>query len=177
LSVCRDGNTDSLRRPYGWKCRFNGDEFRRSPVAARHFRQCFQPDSIPKATKSGRSWFGERHALQLDGMNASSRRRQRVPLAAALLCALVLLTSAERRLAYLDFNPDHGVRIENSEKPDGDEIINRLIFVDDAAEVIVPAVGDACDAAPVPVESCARSLIAVRLSESRAPPLPVQPQV
>jgi len=109
-------------------------------------------------------------------MKASSRRRLRVPFA-VLLCALVLLTSAERRLAYLDFNPDHGVRIENSEKPDGDEIINRLVFVDDAVEVIVPAVGDACHAAPVPVESCARSLIAVRLSESRAPPLPVPSHV
>jgi hypothetical protein len=83
----------------------------------------------------------------------------------------VLLTFAERRLAYLDFNSDGRVRIENNEKPEGDEIINRLIFVDDAAECIVPAVGDACHAAPIPVESCTRSLITVRLSESRAPPL------
>jgi len=105
------------------------------------------------------------------GMEDTSRgRRQRIRLA-ILLCALVLLTSAERRLAYLDFNSAGGVRIENNEKPDGDEIINRLIFVDDAAEFIVPAVGDACHAAPIPVESCTRSLIAVRLSESRAPPL------
>jgi hypothetical protein len=96
--------------------------------------------------------------------------RQRIRLA-VLLCALVLLTFAERRLAYLDFNSDGEVRIENNEKPDGDEIINRLIFVDDAAEFIVPAVGDACQAAPIPVESCTRSLITVRLSESRAPPL------
>jgi hypothetical protein len=104
-------------------------------------------------------------------MDDTSRdRRQRIRLA-ILLCALVLLTSAERRLAYLDFNSDHGVRIENNEKPDGDEIINRLIFVDDAAEFVVPAVGDACHAAPIRVESCTRSPIAVRLSESRAPPL------
>jgi len=86
------------------------------------------------------------------------------------LCALVLLTFAERRLAYLDFNSDLGVRVENNDKPDGDEILNRLIFVDDAAECIVPAVGDACHAALIPVESCTRSLITVRLSESRAPP-------
>jgi hypothetical protein len=103
-------------------------------------------------------------------MKASSRRRQQVPFA-VLLCVLVLLTFAERRLAYLDFHSDGGVRIENNEKPDGDEIINRLIFVDDAAEFIVPAVGDACHAASIPVESCTRSLITVRLSESRAPPL------
>ena len=102
--------------------------------------------------------------------DTSRGRRQRIRLA-ILLCALVLLTSAERRLAYLDFNSAGGVRIENNEKPDGDEIINRLIFVDDAAEFIVPAVGEACHAAPIPVESCTRSLITVRLSESRAPPL------
>jgi len=83
----------------------------------------------------------------------------------------VLLTFAERRLAYLDFNSDRGVRIENNDKPEGDEIINRLIFVDDAAGFIVPTVGDACHAAPIPAESCPRSLITVRLSESRAPPL------
>ena len=103
-------------------------------------------------------------------MEASGRRCQQV-LLAVLLCALVLLTFAERRLAYLDFNSDGGVRIENNEKPDGDEIIDRLVFIDDAAEFIVPAAGDACHAAPVPVESCTRSLITVRLSESRAPPL------
>jgi len=107
---------------------------------------------------------------QLYSMEASSRRSQRVPFA-VVLCALVLLTFAERRLAYLDFNSDRGVRIENNDKPEGDEIINRLIFVDDAAGFIVPTVGDACHAAPIPAESCTRSLITVRLSESRAPPL------
>ena len=112
----------------------------------------------------------------MDGMKASSRCSQRVPFA-VLLCALVLLTFAERRLAYLDFNSDGGVRLENNDKPEGDEIINRLIFVDDAAEFIVPGVGEACHAAPSPVESCARSLITVRLSESRAPPLVVPSHV
>ena len=134
------------------------------------FRKYFRPNPIPKATKSGESWVGGRHAHKLCGMEASGRHRQQIPFA-VLLCGLVLLTFAERRLAYLDFNSDGEVRIENNEKPDGDEIINRLIFVDDAAELIVPAVGDACHAAPIPVESCTRSLIAVRLSESRAPPL------
>ena len=103
-------------------------------------------------------------------MNSSARRRRRFHLA-VLLGALVLLASAERRLAYLDFHAASDVRIENNEKPDGDEIINRLIFVDDAAEPIVPTVGEACHAAFIPVASCARSLTTVRLSESRAPPL------
>lgn len=109
-------------------------------------------------------------------MEGSARRCQQVPLA-VLLCALVLLTFAEHRLAYLDFNSAGGVRIENNERPDGDEIIDRLVFIDDAAEFIVPAVGDACHAVPIPVESCARSLITVRLSESRAPPFLLRPHV
>ncbi len=96
--------------------------------------------------------------------------RQRVPVA-VLLCALVLLASAERRLAYLDFNSDGGVQISNNEKPDGDEILNRLVFIDDTTEAVAPKVGDACHAAVIPVDSCARSLTTVRLSESRAPPL------
>ena len=101
--------------------------------------------------------------------DTSRGRRQRIRLA-ILLCALVLLTSAERRLAYLDFNSAGGVRIENNEKPDGDEILNRLLLVDDTTEPVAPNVGEACHAALIPVESCPRSLIIVRLSESRAPP-------
>src|SRR2546428_3987130 len=97
-------------------------------------------------------------------------RRRRLHLA-VLLCGLVLLTFTERRLAELDFDPTGVVRFENNDKPDGDEIINRLVFVDDATEPIAPPVGDACLAALIPVESCTRSLITVRLSESRAPPL------
>jgi hypothetical protein len=104
-------------------------------------------------------------------MNSSARRRRHRLHLAVLLGALVLLASAERRLAYLDFNSDNGARIENREKPDGDEIINRLTFVDNAAEPIVPTVGEACHAAFIPGGSCARSLTTVRLFESRAPPL------
>jgi hypothetical protein len=88
-----------------------------------------------------------------------------------LLCGLVLLATAERRLAYLDFDTAHDVRIENNDKPDGDEIINRLVFVDDSTEPIAPTAGDVSLATVVPIESCSRSLIIVRLSESRAPPL------
>lgn len=88
-----------------------------------------------------------------------------------LLCLLVMLASAERRLAYLDFDADSAVQIENLEKPDGDEIINKLVFVDDAKEPITPTAGDVCQAVVVPVNSCARSLFVAELSESRAPPL------
>ena len=88
-----------------------------------------------------------------------------------LLCLLVLLASAERRLAYLDFDADSAVQLENQDKPDGDEIINRLVFVDDAKEPATPTAGDVCHAAVIPVDSCARSLFVAELSESRAPPL------
>src|SRR5206468_13099189 len=102
-------------------------------------------------------------------MNASARRRQRTPLT-ILFCGLLLLTFAEHRLAELDFDSTGVARIENNDKPDGDEIFNRLIFVDDRAEPIAPAVGDACHAALIPIESCPLALIIVRLSEPRAPP-------
>ena len=97
------------------------------------------------------------------------RRRHRVHLA-VLLGGLVLLTFAERRLAELDFDSTGVVRIENNDKPDGDEIINRLVFVDETTEPIAPAAGDAGHAALIPIESCPLALITVRLSEPRAPP-------
>src|SRR5262245_46659341 len=100
-------------------------------------------------------------------MEAFRRSRSALVL---LLCGLVLLSSAERRLAYLDFNADYSVRIENNDKPDGDEIIQRLLFVDDATEPIAPSVGEAYHPAVVSFELSARSLTVVRLSENRAPP-------
>jgi len=99
-------------------------------------------------------------------------RRGRIALG-LLLCGLVLLSSAERRLAYQDFSSDRSTRVENNDKPDGDEIIKRLVFVDDAAEPIVPSVSEGHAPAVVPLESCAHSLTTVRLSDSRAPPFAV----
>ncbi len=118
--------------------------------------------------KSSDSCVGRRDASQLNGMEDSRRRSC---LRVFLLCALVFLAFAERRLAELDFDSTGVVRIENNDKPDGDEIINRLVFVDDAKEPVVSTVGDACHAALIPVDSCPRSLITVQLSETRAPPL------
>jgi len=104
-----------------------------------------------------------------DDMNASARRRQRTPLT-ILFCGLLLLTFAEHRLAELDFDSTGVARIENNEKPDGDEIFNRLIFVDDTAETKAPAAGDACYTTLIPLESCSLAFATVRLSEPRAPP-------
>jgi hypothetical protein len=100
----------------------------------------------------------------------SSIRNNRV-LHAVLLLGLVLLASAERRLAYLDFDAPRDVRLENNDKPDGDEIINRLVFLDNSTEPVVSSAVDACVATIVLDESGRPSLIVVRLSESRAPPL------
>jgi len=94
-----------------------------------------------------------------------------------LLCGLVLLSSAERRLAYLDFNSDHSTRVENNDRPDGDEIIKRLVFVDDSTEPIVPPAGDACCPGGISLASSARSLTTIRLSEDRAPPFVISSQV
>jgi hypothetical protein len=106
-------------------------------------------------------------------MKETGRRHHRMQRV-VLLCLLVLLASAERRLAYMDFDADGHVRLENNEKPDGNEIINRLVFVDDAKEPIAPNAGDVCRAAVAPANSCARSLFVPELSESRAPPLALQ---
>jgi hypothetical protein len=113
---------------------------------------------------------GRRHALQLYGMEASSRRRRQRMRLTVLFCALVLLTFAERRLAEMDFDSTGVVRIENNEKPDGDEIVNRLVFVDNATEPRAPAVAEACYAALISLESCPLALITVRLLGCRAPP-------
>src|SRR5206468_1795013 len=88
-------------------------------------------------------------------MEDSGLGRRSAPIA-VLLCALVLLASAERRLAYVDFDTSGDVRIENNEKPDGDEIINRLVFVGDATEPILPGVGEACRAALASLPACWR---------------------
>jgi len=94
-----------------------------------------------------------------------------------VLCGLVLLGSAERRLAYQDFNSNGAVRLENNDKPDGDEIIKRLVFVDDATQPIAPPVSDICRPAVITLASSALSLTTVRLSENRAPPSGIPPQV
>src|SRR2546425_10949544 len=74
-------------------------------------------------------------------------RRQQTPFA-ILLFALLLLTALERRLAEIDFNSTGVVRVENGEKVDGDEIFNRLVYVDDLAAPQAPAAGGSCPPHP-----------------------------
>jgi len=97
-------------------------------------------------------------------------RRQQKPFA-ILLFALLLLTALERRLAEIDFNSTGVVRVENGDKVDGDEIFNRLVYVDDLTVPQAPAAGEVGHADAASLEPRPRSLVTVRLSEPRAPPL------
>src|SRR2546427_13027241 len=107
---------------------------------------------------------------QCSAMGVSLRRRRRAVPLAVLLCGLVLLTFAERRLAELDFDSTGVVRIENNDKLDGDEIFNRLVFVDDTTAPRVPAAGEVCHAGLISLEACSLGLFTLRPSEPRAPP-------
>ena len=99
----------------------------------------------------------------------TTSRRRRVPFA-ILFLVLVLLTFAQRRLAELDFDSTGVVRIENNDKLDGDEIFNRLVFVDDTTAPRVPAAGKVCHAGLISLEACSLGLVTLRPSEPRAPP-------
>jgi hypothetical protein len=101
-------------------------------------------------------------------MGALSRRQQ-IPFA-ILFLVLVLLTFAQRRLAELDFDSTGIVRLENNDKLEGDEIFNRLVFVDDTVAPRAPAAGEACHARCVSLDACSLALVTIRPSEPRAPP-------
>jgi hypothetical protein len=96
-------------------------------------------------------------------------RRRRMPFT-ILFVALVLLTFAQRRLAELDFDSTSIARFENNAKLDGDEIFNRLIFVDDTTIPQAPQVVEAWRREPVSLEACSLTLLTLRRSEPRAPP-------
>src|SRR5437867_11717312 len=107
---------------------------------------------------------------QCSAMGVSLRRRRRAVPLAVLLCGLVLLTFAQRRLAELDFDSTGVVRIENNDKLDGDEIYIRLVFVNDTAVPRAPEAGVASHAGLVSLEACSLGLVTLRPSEPRAPP-------
>jgi len=134
------------------------------------FSSAHWDSELPELRRITRSRVWQVSCSATQNLVKDARRRRQVHLV-WLLCGLMFLATAERRLAYLDFDAAHDVRIENNDKPDGDEIVNRLIFVDDSTEPIAPTAGDVCHATLIPVESCGPSLIIVRLSEPRAPPL------
>jgi hypothetical protein len=133
------------------------------PDRARHNPETIHPKPL--------NWKGLRLAakLHIEMDVGTFSRRRRMPF--TILClALVLLTFAQRRLAELDFDSTGIVRFENNAKLDGDEIFNRLIFVDDTTIPQAPQVVEAWRRDPVSLEACSLTLVTLRRSESRAPP-------
>ena len=102
-------------------------------------------------------------------VDPTARCRQQMPFR-VLFFVLLLITSAERRLSELDFDRSGVERIENNEKPDGDEIANRLVFVDNPAPPRAPEIRDDDRTVVALLDPHPRALVAVRLSEPRAPP-------
>jgi hypothetical protein len=87
-----------------------------------------------------------------------------------LFALLVLVASTERRLAECDFDSSTHVRWENNEKPDGDEVRVRLMFVDDVALPFVLVSSEVrVDDAVVRTEGRRQVFFGSR-SDSRAPP-------
>lgn len=95
-------------------------------------------------------------------------RRWRVPavLGLALLVCAVL---AQRRLAELDFEQVAEVLLENDEAIDGDEVFNKLTFVDDVRASVAAARGPAGVVVSAPSGERVRLPIRTR-PDSRAPP-------
>src|SRR2546425_1073081 len=88
--------------------------------------------------RKGKEVWQESCTLYLVTVEAKIRRYRRPFI--HLFLALLLATAAERRLAELQFDWSRAERIENDEKPDGDEIVNRLVFVDGRVFPTVPIV-------------------------------------
>ena len=87
-----------------------------------------------------------------------------------VLCSLLLLAAAERRVAELDFRYSTAALLENNEKLDGDEIFNMLVDVDDTAEPRAPAPGAATRVGLGSLEPRLIALVVMRVAEPRAPP-------
>src|SRR3989442_13114046 len=104
-------------------------------------------------------------------MNATAR--QGTPLT-ILFCGLLLLTFTEHRLAELDFDSTGVVRIETNDKPDGVEIFNRLIFIDDPAEAKAPTAGDDCPPPLISLKSCLLLFSTIRPPARRPRPPPLR---
>ena len=87
-----------------------------------------------------------------------------------LFILLLLTVFAERRAAELDFNDDNGLVIQNGEADEGDEVLTKLLLVNDLILPIVPGAGTLNREHPQLLVVVAQSLLAVRGLESRAPP-------
>ena len=96
-------------------------------------------------------------------------RRACTPLAWVFLF-LVLAVFVEHRVADTDFDDDAGVVMQNDEAVEGEEILNKLLIVNDVVIPIVPKVVALHRERPMLLVATALSLLVVRGLESRAPP-------
>jgi len=96
--------------------------------------------------------------------------RWRVPIV-VLFAVLVCVTLVERRLAELDLGWNGDVLLENDEGVDGDEILTKLTFVDDATRPVAPSLLGLVEGEIVSLLPGAVSLLVVDRTDSRAPPL------
>ena len=87
-----------------------------------------------------------------------------------LFVFLVLMVFVEGRVAESDFDDDDGIVLQNDEAVEGEEILQRLIVVNDVVIPIVEVAQPLEGERPVLLEATALSLLAVRGLESRAPP-------
>ncbi len=96
--------------------------------------------------------------------------RWRVPIA-VLFALLLWVVNAERRLAELDLDWQGDVLLENDEGVDGDEILTKLVFVDDVTRPVAPPLLGLVGGKIVSLIPAAVPLLVVGRSDPRAPPL------
>ena len=102
-------------------------------------------------------------------LSLRSLRRSACPMA-WLFVLLLLTVFAERRAAEWDFNDDTGVVVQNEEAVEGEELLTKLLLVNDVVLPVVPEAVGLQREQPTLLVVVAHSLLAVRGLESRAPP-------
>ena len=102
-------------------------------------------------------------------LSLSGVRRTCAPIA-WLFVLLVLTVFVEHRVAESDFDDDAGVVMQNDEAVEGEEILNKLLILNDVVIPIAPKVVALHRERPMLLVATALSLLVVRGLESRAPP-------
>ena len=97
--------------------------------------------------------------------------RPRLGWIAALFVSLMLIATAERRLADLHFNTVGTVALENAEEPEGDQIGKRLIIIEDDAPPPTLSLTEVRHASADVLPLALHPIPYVRVPEPRAPPV------
>src|SRR5438105_15184951 len=99
------------------------------------------------------------------------RRRFRA-VSAWLFLVLVFTVTVQHRVAVFEVDESPDLVLTNDEDVEGEELLTRLIVVNDVVLPILPQVTPLEGERPPVLVATALSLLAVRGLESRAPPLP-----